>query len=265
MNNLEAKEGDTMTIREDVPPGAPCWVDLMSSDIDKSIEFYGSLFGWTAESTGPDFGGYVNFSLRGEMVAGLMQAQPGGMPDVWSVYLTVPDAAAAVGATKENGGEVHVDAMPVGDLGVMAMVGDPTGAAIGMWQPGQHRGGVVATSGAPCHWELHTRDYDTALRFYEKVFGWANVDRSNESPDFRYAVLSVGDGENAGVMDASAFLPEGVPSHWSVYFAVDDVDSTLAEVERLGGKTVMPAETTPYGRLAVASDATGATFKLRAD
>ena len=91
------------------------------------------------------------------------------------------------------------------------------------------------------------------------------MDCTNEGPDFRYAVLDIADGQNAGVMDATGFLPEDAPSQWFVYFAVDDADAALAKAEQLGGKTVMPAETTPYGRLAVASDATGATFRLRAD
>ena len=53
--------------------------------------------------------------------------------------------------------------------------------------------------------------------------------------------------------------------HWSVYFAVDDVDKALATVEKLGGAIVLPAEDTPYGRIASATDGKGAALKLRAD
>jgi predicted enzyme related to lactoylglutathione lyase len=63
-------------------------------------------------------------------------------------------------------------------------------------------------------------------------------------------------------MDASGFLPEGVPSHWSVYFGVDDTDAALAKIVDLGGSVVQPAEDTPYGRLATAADPSGALFKL---
>ena len=63
-------------------------------------------------------------------------------------------------------------------------------------------------------------------------------------------------------MDASGFLPEGVPAHWPVYFAVPDTDAALDRVVDLGGSVVQPAENTPYGRLAAAADPTGATFKL---
>jgi hypothetical protein len=254
-----------MTIRQNVPNGAPCWVDLTSTDPEKSKAFYGDLLGWKADEPNPEFGGYTNFTKDGEPVAGLMQADLSvGPGDVWSVYLAVDDAAATVQAARAAGSDVLVDAMAVGDLGVMAVITDPGGAVIGMWQPGEHRGGVVGTGGAPCHFELHTRDYDTTVAFYESVFGWKTQPVSDE-PGFRYTLLEVADGEHAGIMDATAFLPDGVPAHWSVYFAVADVDAALATVATLGGATVMPGEDTPYGRLATAADATGAIFKLRAD
>jgi predicted enzyme related to lactoylglutathione lyase len=63
-------------------------------------------------------------------------------------------------------------------------------------------------------------------------------------------------------MDASGFLPEGVPAHWSVYFSVDGTDAAIAKVIELGGSVVRPAEATPYGRLATVADATGSQFKL---
>jgi predicted enzyme related to lactoylglutathione lyase len=255
-----------MTIRQNVPSGAPCWVDLMTSDVEKSAAFYGALLGWTAESSGPEYGGYVNFFLDGEHVAGLMQAQPemGGVANVWSVYLAVEDAAATVSKARDNGAQTIVDAMPVGPLGTMAVVTDAGGAAIGMWQAGEHRGGVVATTGAPCHFELHTRDFDATIKFYENVFGW-KIDRAADEPGFRYYLLAgMPDGEGAGIMDSSAFLPEGVPAHWSVYFAVADMDAAVAKVKELGGTIVQGPETTPYGVLASCTDATGALFKLRA-
>ena len=40
--------------------GAPCWVDLYSSDTDKAKEFDGQLFGWTPEEAPPEFGGSLH-------------------------------------------------------------------------------------------------------------------------------------------------------------------------------------------------------------
>ena len=53
-----------MTIRQNVPHGAPCWIDLMSSDTDKSVAFYGALFGWTADEPNEEFGGYTQLPAR---------------------------------------------------------------------------------------------------------------------------------------------------------------------------------------------------------
>ena len=144
----------------------------------------------------------------------------------------------------------------------MATVTDNGGAAIGLGQPGTFPGfGVYGEAGTPSWFELLTRDYDEAVAFYRDVFGW-ETKVMGDSPEFRYTVLVDGDQMLAGIMDATAFLPEGVPNHWSVYFGVDDADAALAKVAELGGSVVVPAEDTPYGRLATAADPNGAQFKL---
>lgn len=252
-----------MTIRHDPPAGAPIWVDLMSSDRDASEAFYTGLLGWVADDPNPEFGGYTNVTLAGEAVAGLMPAQDVEACDAWMVYLNVADAEGAVAAVKGAGGTVIVEPMPIADLGVMAVVLDPGGSAVGMWQPGEHRGGVVATVGAPCHFELQTDAYDAVLPFYRDVFGWTLSEQPG-APDFRYTLYEIADGESAGIMDASVFPPEA-PRGWTVYFAVDDVEAALATTVELGGRVSIPAESTPYGVLAEAYDSTGARFKLRAD
>ncbi len=65
-----------MPTRDRAPIGAPCWVDLMTSDTESSRTFYGQLFGWTAEDPNPEFGGYFNFTKDGVRVAGCMPSQP---------------------------------------------------------------------------------------------------------------------------------------------------------------------------------------------
>ena len=48
------------------PAGAPCWIELSSSDVEASRAFYGALLGWTSDDPNPEFGGYVNFISFGE-------------------------------------------------------------------------------------------------------------------------------------------------------------------------------------------------------
>jgi len=84
-------------------------------------------------------------------------------------------------------------------------------------------------------------------------------------PEFRYTTFGEESDAVAGVMDAAGMLPDGEPSFWAIYFAVDDTDTALARVVELGGAVITGAEDSPHGRLATAADTTGARFELVAD
>src|SRR5215510_13273807 len=90
--HTQRRRGGSMPARDTAPVGAPCWVDLMTSDTQRSRAFYSRLLGWEAEEPAPEFGGYFNFTLRAVRVAGCMESQPDAPgPDVWSVYLASAD------------------------------------------------------------------------------------------------------------------------------------------------------------------------------
>jgi predicted enzyme related to lactoylglutathione lyase len=245
------------------PVGAPVWVDLMSSDLAASRDFYTALLGWEAEEPNPEFGGYFNFTRHGVRVAGCMSSQPEDpVRDIWSVYLHVEDAAKTLETAAAHGAQIIVPAMPVADLGTMGVLIDGAGAAIGVWQPGTHKGfGVAAEPGAPAWFEVLTNDYRRTIDFYRDVFG-SDVVTMSDSGDFRYSTINVDGEETAGIMDASAFLPEGVPSHWSVYFAVADTDASVAQALAAGATILEPATDTPYGRMAHVIDPNGARVRL---
>lgn len=243
--------------------GAPCWVDLFSSDTAGAERFYGELFGWTAEHADEErYGGYITFSKGDGEVAGCMRNDGStGNPDRWTVYLRSSDAAATAASAAEHGGAVYMEAMQVPETGTMAMVGDPGGAAVGIWQPGPFAGlRVVGEAGTPAWFELQTRAYDQARDFYRDVFGWDEHVLS-DNPEFRYTTLGGDEDQAAGIMDGSA-LPDDTPMDWSIYFGVDDADATVAKAESLGGTVVRPPEDTPYGRLATLADPSGATFRI---
>jgi predicted enzyme related to lactoylglutathione lyase len=244
--------------------GAPCWIDLLTSDAPATKAFYSELFGWTVFEAGEEFGGYANFLRDGEPVAGCMPNSPEmGAPDGWGVFLETSDAEKTAELALSNGGQVMAPAMDVADLGRMTVVVDPSGAVIGAWQPGTHTGFAARdVVNAPSWFELHTHDYDKAVPFYREVFGW-ETDVMSDTPEFRYTTLGAGmEHARAGIMDSSAFMPAEIPSHWTVYFRVDDTDKQVERVVALGGTLEVPAEDTPFGRLAEVADPTGARFKL---
>jgi len=252
-----------MSTRTTAPVGAPCWADLWTSDVEGSRRFYGELLGWQAAEPSPEFGGYFMFNRDGAPVAGGM----GDMPDtpaqdVWKIYLATDDIARAVGAAEAEGAQIVVPASPVADLGVQAVLTDPTGAGVGIWQPGTFHGfSVLDEPGSPSWFELFTSDYARAVDFYSSVFRW-QTHAISDTDEFRYTVLTLDGRQLAGIMDAKDLVPAG-GSYWSVYWETEDLDATVARLRSLGGGVTREVTDTPYGRTATVTDPCGATFKLR--
>ncbi|MHC5795696.1 VOC family protein [Lacisediminihabitans sp. FW035] len=244
----------------DIAPGAPVWLDLQSSDTDRSIEFYTGVFGWTHEKAGAEFNDYVNFSKNGHRVAGMVANQP-GMPDLWTVYLKTEDAEATAAAIAGNGGQVFFR-HEVPGLGTMVGLADPSGAQLGAWQPSGHPGfGLVNEAGAPVWHELHATDYDGALAFYRDAFGWTTSPMS-DTPDFRMSTFSAGGDPLAGIFDASGYLGAGQTARWMPYFGVEDTDATASVVVSLGGTQLDPVTDSPFGRMTHLADPTGALLTI---
>ena len=251
----------------DIPAGAPCWMDLVTSDVETSVDFYTRLFGWTCvEAAEPE--GYRYFLHEGRAVGGVMANDPGwGMPDGWSVFLRTDDAAATAAAASAHGGEVLMEPCEVAPNGTFTILRDAGGAVVSAWQRGTELGfGALMEHGAPTHFELHTREFDAAHAFYREVFGWE--DHVTDVPGFRYATYGAQGGDpadvRAGIMDdaADAGMPVEEP-RWAVYLGCDDAQAVFARAVDLGAEVLMAPEPTPYGVLAVLRDPTGAEVRLQ--
>jgi predicted enzyme related to lactoylglutathione lyase len=241
-------------------PGTASWVDI-GTDIEAAKRFYGSLFGWESMDAGPSeqTGGYGFFMNGGRMVAGYGPQQNPG-PPVWSVYFAVTDAEQAAGKIEDAGGKTVLAPMDVMGAGRMAVFQDPEGAFFSIWQPGEHKGaGLVRETGAMAWVELNTRGIDAAKRFYPTVFGWTVQSHEGDMP---YHELQIGSEDVGGMMSMPAQVPPQVPSHWLVYFGVDDVDASAGRVSELGGSVMAGPMDFPGGRFAVALDPQGAVFGL---
>jgi predicted enzyme related to lactoylglutathione lyase len=242
-------------------PGDPNWIELFTTDTDRARSFYGDLFGWEASESGPEYGGYITFERDGAPIAGCMKNDGSGGPSTWTVYLASEDVAKTAELAKQHGGQVVFEPMQVGDMGYMCLVIDPAGAAVGVWQPLEHRGfSARGEVGAPSWFETLSQDYDRAMPFYRDVFGW-DVHTMSDTPEFRYTTHGLNDQARAGIMDGSAFLGDQ-PSRWQFYLEVADTDATVARAEAMGGTVVQPAEDTPYGRVALLKDPEGVPFSV---
>jgi len=246
----------------DFRPGQPRWMDLLSRDPQSAVRFYTELFGWQAESAGPEFGGYVTFSLEGKAVGGLM-ANPAdsGVDDCWTPYLEVADARAAADGARSLGAEVR-EFEQLADMGIWFVLTDVTGARVGGWQNFTHSGfEVIEGVGAPVWTELHARDYDRAVSFYQSVFGWQTAVLS-DTDEMRYTTLGEGADAVSGIWDARADLAEIEPSYWDVYLGVANANETAVRIAELGGAVLEQVVDSPYGRMAPAVDPTGARFTI---
>jgi uncharacterized protein len=242
-------------------PGTPSWVDHATGDIDASNAFYRSLFGWEPDDQGADMGHYTLLRKGGRTVAGNMPAMGEGQPSVWVTYVSVADADATVARATHAGATVLVEPMDVADLGRMAVFADPTGAAVGVWQPRAFIGAELANEAGAFAWnELNTRDVPAARAFYADVFGWEPADAGMEGMD--YTEWKLGGRTIAGMLPMPDMVPAEVPAHWLVYFGVADTDATVATATGLGATTLLPPTDIPPGRFAVLADPDGATFAV---
>ncbi|HEX6311520.1 MAG TPA: VOC family protein [Acidimicrobiia bacterium] len=252
-----------MSERNGYPAGTPSWVDVTSPDLDESTRFYGGLFGWSAEVAGDPAltGGYTMFTLRGRKVAGLGPLPEEGAAPSWSTDVTVDDADRTIALAREHGAVVVSEATDVLDAGRTATFVDPTGARLSVWQPRRHLGAELVNEPNTLCWnELATRDINTAKDFYRAVFGWFGDTNAFEGTT--YTEWKLGEHSVGGMIQIDEDWPDEIPSHWMVYFQVDDCDAAAERVEELGGKASVPPTDIPPGRFAVITDPHEAVFSI---
>lgn len=241
--------------------GTPCWIDIGTPDLDAAIAFYSGLFGWEIEKGPEERGHYSMARLDGKDVAGLADQQVPGMT-VWTTYLAVDDVDATVALATEHGGSVVVEPTTVQGFGRMAILADPGGAVVALWQgDGMTGAGVVDRPGSMCWNELNTRAVDESIDFYRAVFGMEGVATPSDGMDY-YEFRVDGRGVGGLMPMVGDMWPDDMPNHWMVYFAVDDTDATAARCTELGGQVPVPPMDIPPGRFAVLTDPQGGHFTI---
>ena len=252
-----------MPARTSYAQGTPNWVDLQTTDPQAAKEFYAGLFGWTYDDQPmPEGAVYSMALLRGQPVAAIAPQSPeltaAGAPPMWNTYLAVDSADEATARVEAAGGKVGMTPFDIMDAGRMSFVLDPSGAAVALWQAGQHIGATLVNEPGTINWnELLTSDPGTT-KFYADVVG-LSTDTFDMGEGGPYTVFKAGDAMVGGTMAPQ--MP-GTPNHWHVYFGTDDADATAAKAAELGGSVIVPPFDTPVGRMAVLSDPQGAVFSI---
>ncbi|WP_369241742.1 VOC family protein [Streptomyces sp. R21] len=242
--------------------GTPCWADAMFSDVEGAKSFYGDVLGWTFGEASSEFGNYTQAYANGKAVAAVVPPMPGQeSQSAWCLYLASRDVAATAAKIRDNGGQVLMEPMKVGDFGSMLLALDPGGVAFGVWQAGVHEGfEAQGVPGAYSWAEIYTREPEKADAFFPAVFGYSAKQMEDDAIDYR--MYNLGEDTVLGRMKLTGDFPPEVPPYVNVYFAVEDCDAAVAKATDRGAVVRFGPMDSPFGRFAALSDPQGAAFSV---
>jgi uncharacterized protein len=240
-------------------PGTFSWIELSTHDVNAARKFYTDLFGWTVnEVPMGENGFYYLFQKNGRDAGAFYEMMPDlraqGVPPHWMTYVAVTSADKVAAEAKSHGATITAEPFDVFDMGRMAVITDPQGAAFSIWEAKSHQGlGIRDEDNTLCWNELHANDLAKAKTFYTAL-GWGLKESEH------YTEFTV-NGESIGGMIQS-HTPQ-YPSFWMPYFAVADADAATAKAKAGGANVyVEPNDIPTVGRFAVMADPQGAIFAV---
>jgi predicted enzyme related to lactoylglutathione lyase len=121
-----------------VPPGRFCWLDLAATDAATATRFYHRLFRWTSYEQPANGGHFTRLQFSGQDVGSLYQLRRDqlglGAESHWTPYIRVLDVAHTARRAREMGGTVIVRPFDVAGIARIAIIVDPVGARVGLWE-----------------------------------------------------------------------------------------------------------------------------------
>ena len=204
------------------------WHELMTPDTSGAHAFYGKVVGWKTQAFEHD-PSYQMFAAGSGPVGGSV-AQAAGTPH-WLHYVGTPDIEATVQAAKSRGGSVTKEIASIPNGGKYAVLADPQGAAIAVYQSGSDAGKESPPKRGEFSWhELATSDWRAAIDFYSAVFGWEKMAEHDMGPEMGKYVLFGSNGvQRGGMFNKPAGMPGG--PGWLGYIRVKDVNETVKKAK----------------------------------
>ncbi|MFE9724963.1 VOC family protein [Streptomyces sp. NPDC005794] len=244
---------------------APCWVHLVTRDLEDAQRFYGTVLGWTFRP-GPLGRDFLMARSDGVPVAGIGAVASAYQVGVaWMPYFSVRDADVVSDRIRERSGTVGVGPLTVGQ-GRAVLAADRDGASFGVWE-WRGRAATLAPSGNRAHaWlRLRTRDAFDAAIFYGEVLGWESGEPGGcEVAYVKEEVLVRCNGRPLARISSGAVEAAPDPQvrpHWQVQFPVADVGATVLAAERNGG-ALMERRGVQHGSEATLRDPDGGLFTV---
>jgi predicted enzyme related to lactoylglutathione lyase len=246
-------------ITQNQPLGTPTWIDLGIPDLDRAMDFYGALFGWTFDVRA---GGVRPVHHVPARRTARRRTRPNPDPAAtdfwWNVYLATDDVDATITRAVEAGGEVVAGRSTSPSRGGGALLRDTVGAQFGLWQGSGNVGcEVVNEPGSLVRNDLVTPTPEPAREFYAAVFDFA-LEGNKDMPEADFTSSVVPDGHEVGGIfgNPAARVPRGTPcSRWQTRTKRSVEPGTPAE-SRMTRSDML------YGRIASLSDPFGTEFSV---
>ena len=116
-------------------PNPFCHNELNTTDLAAAKKFYSQLFDWKLQDIPMPEGTYTMIDVGNGNGGGMMTNPMPGAPSFWLSYVQVDDITAATAKAQTLGAKVIRGVTEVMDYGSLSILQDPTGAALGLWQP----------------------------------------------------------------------------------------------------------------------------------
>jgi predicted enzyme related to lactoylglutathione lyase len=243
------------------------WHELMTTELASARNFYAPVGGWKIESWP---GATIEYwmLMKGEQPMGGMTELPApavkmGAPPHWMGYIGTANLDADVKRASSLGAMVAMPAKDLPEVGRIAVLMDPQGAAFALFTPASEPPAYPprAPTGGFSWAELSTTDLDGGLAFYSAMFGWKEKSAFDMGEAGPYKIFGTDDRDLGGMMMKPADRPGR--SNWLYYVHVPSLDEALAQVKKGGGQVVNgPMEVPDGDRIAQCMDPQGALFAL---
>jgi predicted enzyme related to lactoylglutathione lyase len=239
------------------------WYEHLTPDVDAAITFYADVVGWKTQPFGE---GYVMWVGSQGPLGGVMKltdeaAKMGARPQ-WLAHVEVEDVDATVAQVRRLGGKVFKEPTPIPTVGRFAIIADPQGVVLSVFQPEQPMAlHDPAKDGEFCWNELMTTDGAAGFRFHSELFGWKVLEDMDMGAMGTYRIFGLGEQRLGGMMTIPPGTP--MPPMWIYYVSTSDLDAALARATRKGARVMNgPMEVPGGGRIAQLIDPQGVGFAL---
>lgn len=239
-----------------------CWSELATKNTDVTKKFYAGLFDWkyVEEDMPGDMGPYITIMVNDLPVGAMYKTNT--MPSHWGSYILVKNCDDAVEVARKLKAKIVKEPFDVMEAGRMAVIKDPEGAFLNLWENKGHAGAAVQdqTHGAVCWHELLVKDPKNCLPFYAGLLGWSAEISQFDGQEY-YSLKQPDKTPVGSMMPICSEMT--CPPAWATYFTVSDLEKAMDYIKKNGGKIHFgPHEVHGMGYFACCEDATGAHFSI---